>query len=1457
MTDFSVVVGGDFSDLLQGFRKLEQDAKASGQSIGKGIAEGIQGFSTKSLAALQAELNRLQSRQTRVAVDSSAFEKTGQRIKEVQALIAQVERNRLTINTDPRSIDGLSAKLAGLQAEFNKTTIGSQRFKELQAEIRNTERELGDATQSAGGLRGVIQALGPAIAAIGVASGLAAFTKQAYDSAVAAESAQVRIKALGDQFGEADRIQKIVAESAKQLNITNTEAADGFLQLYGALRPTGISLEDIRTVFTATNAAAKNFGLSAGSVQAAVLQLSQGLAAGTLQGDELRSIMEQMPPVAQAIAKEMGITVGQVKKFGSEGKITSDIVIKAIKGMNETELGKLDTTLQSTAERLNTQRVAWNELSVTVGEVFVRASLPVIEAITKIAQSLTGVASALIDAPGPINALIAAVVGIPTAYAAARLAVIAFNTELVGGQLKAAMDGIKQLGVLLKTQFVADVATAKAAWVAFKTSVQTGEMQQQIVALIGKFGPLAVAVAGVAAAIAAYRASTADAKQIAESAAEGQVKLTKALTDAGIKTDELTTLGGPFARAWQNSTDAVEALLAPLRQIPAVGPLVVGALQGIWETLKVIIPGFKGAVDAITGLVNAYKKAVTDANTTQGLENATIALNNLQNQSTKAQNAAVALFAELKASGGPPNPAQTEQIKKLAEALLVAKDGSGQLKAELLDLAAQARNSGNEELALQYEKLANSTDSNVKFSQQLIDKLNALLPASQKVTAVTKEQEAAVKARAAAEAELNKIISEAPVRQLESQLAVGQQLLGLTKAIGDLEQSRFNVTKSALQFELQQLEQIGAGEAAIAAKKAEIDQVDRAALAARYQALVKQQQLEQAMLALSQEKARVEANLQVKQAEIDLLKARNELAKLGKDASQEERDLLQAQIALQNEILGVVQGKATLLAQIQPIEAASAAATAEIARNGLQADAAAKGYILTLDGGLVKLNELNAEAGELYAANLEATQKLAVALADAETQALSLAESQLAAVEAYSQAVQSAEQSRFDIARAFNEYELKKLEERGASEAQLSAKRREGERIDQEALIAKINGAKAVQDIERQSLAIKQQQAQIEASMTYGAAILEAKKAALQLDQALLSNDEKAIAFAQTNLEIANLGVSAASAKLGTLSKIQLLEAGTLQATQQTVLNQLAAEAAAKGYTGALNASLVQVGRINTQYGGIIDYTGRAAALQAQFAGAAQQAGISAGLAADGSIKISSALSGAKGDGSALAGSFVKVGEKAPAAAQGARDFSGWLSKGNEFATKIAELGLDLITTKAAQGGKDLANETERAARAANDFYQQLLLASGLPGARWAGGPVTAGQSYRINDGPGGRSLGQEAFLSAGGNLSLINRPANSTWTAPSSGLVVPAGITARLKDHGVLPGGTKAASKIVAGPLHAAPTADPATAALAVEVANLRSEVSALNRKNWAVNVQLRQDGSGLRMQRLLNQIR
>ena len=77
--------------------------------------------------------------------------------------------------------------------------------------------------------------------------------------------------------------------------------------------------------------------------QRAIRQLTQGLASGVLQGDELRSIREQAPYFAQVLAEGLskidkqfeGIGIGDLKKLGSEGELTADRVVKAMWAMQD------------------------------------------------------------------------------------------------------------------------------------------------------------------------------------------------------------------------------------------------------------------------------------------------------------------------------------------------------------------------------------------------------------------------------------------------------------------------------------------------------------------------------------------------------------------------------------------------------------------------------------------------------------------------------------------------------------------------------------------------------------------------------------------------------------------------------------------------------------------------------------------------------------------------------------------------------------------------------------------------------------------------------------------------------------------------------------------------------------------------------------------------------------------
>jgi len=173
----------------------------------------------------------------------------------------------------------------------------------------------------------------------------------------------------------------------------------------------------------------------------------------------------------------------------------------------------------------------------------------------------------------------------------------------------------------------------------------------------------------------------------------------------------------------------------------------------------------------------------------------------------------------------------------------------------------------------------------------------------------------------------------------------------------------------------------------------------------------------------------------------------------------------------------------------------------------------------------------------------------------------------------------------------------------------------------------------------------------------------------------------------------------------------------------------------------------------------------------------------------------------------------------------------------------------------AAGSAQSFAGSMSDSAASADQLLRSLRSAAGLAPSRFTGGPVQGGQQYRINDGPGGRSLGQESFLSAGGDLSLIRNPLNSLWTAPSKGIVLPAVLTKQLKAEGAFDA-PRSAGRVaaVSGALRP-PGSNASTARLELAVTNLAAQVQALNRKQWTVHQRITNSAGGTQA-RLLSSI-
>jgi tape measure domain-containing protein len=134
---------------------------------------------------------------------------------------------------------------------------------------------------------------------------------------------------LGDTQRAGDlltRVFGVVANTGAPLDAVATSTQ----RLALAMKDLGSSNEEIAQVAENFIKLGRVSGASMEDVTGALVQYTQALASGKLQGDELRSILERVPAVAQVIAKELGVSTGALKELGSQGKITADVMANAL-----------------------------------------------------------------------------------------------------------------------------------------------------------------------------------------------------------------------------------------------------------------------------------------------------------------------------------------------------------------------------------------------------------------------------------------------------------------------------------------------------------------------------------------------------------------------------------------------------------------------------------------------------------------------------------------------------------------------------------------------------------------------------------------------------------------------------------------------------------------------------------------------------------------------------------------------------------------------------------------------------------------------------------------------------------------------------------------------------------------------------------------------------------------------
>lgn len=187
---------------------------------------------------------------------------------------------------------------------------------------RRVRDEIDKTEQSADRLRNTIRG---ALAGIGVGLVL----RELGQLADAYTNAQNRIRTVTESEQE---LQDVTQQLFQVANDTRG-AFDATVEVYTrtalAAKDLGITQQQTINFTRSLNQAVALSGAASEEARGGLLQLSQGLASGALRGDELRSVLESLPVVADVIAKSLGVTRGELREMGQEGKITANVILNA------------------------------------------------------------------------------------------------------------------------------------------------------------------------------------------------------------------------------------------------------------------------------------------------------------------------------------------------------------------------------------------------------------------------------------------------------------------------------------------------------------------------------------------------------------------------------------------------------------------------------------------------------------------------------------------------------------------------------------------------------------------------------------------------------------------------------------------------------------------------------------------------------------------------------------------------------------------------------------------------------------------------------------------------------------------------------------------------------------------------------------------------------------------------
>jgi lambda family phage tail tape measure protein len=250
--------------------------------------------------------------------------------------------------------------------------------------------------QAAQGLHGIAREATAADKALGLlktalaAVGVGVAIKQYVELSNTYQTLQNRIRLVTSSQQEQIAVTRELLDVSNQTFTSLRNTTELYARLAFNTRNLGLTQQEVLDVTRSLNQAVILSGAGAREASNAIIQLSQGLASGTLRGDELRSVLEQLPFVADVIAESLEVDRSALRRLGAEGAIISEKIVQGLQAAApriQAEFDKLTPTIGQAFQVLQNQLLsAVGELNNATG-----ASNFFAESILSIADGLTDV----------------------------------------------------------------------------------------------------------------------------------------------------------------------------------------------------------------------------------------------------------------------------------------------------------------------------------------------------------------------------------------------------------------------------------------------------------------------------------------------------------------------------------------------------------------------------------------------------------------------------------------------------------------------------------------------------------------------------------------------------------------------------------------------------------------------------------------------------------------------------------------------------------------------------------------------------------------------------------------------------------------------------------------------------------------------------------------------------------